>query len=103
MNTSIKLNGLTFSEKNVTNQLQILTLENRSQLLNQLNQVCLPQQKTLCTQIFNNPFRKRRDYFSLSPFVVQKTILSFAGEPKSLSNDLLIHRAKKSHEKVFYR
>ena len=40
---------------------------------------------------------------SLSPFVVHKTIMSIAGEPKSIKNlrsgDLLIQCAKESHEK----
>ena len=40
---------------------------------------------------------------SLSPFVVHKTIMSIAGEPKSIKNlrsgDLLILYAKESHEK----
>ena len=58
-------------------------------------------QKTLCSQIFNNPFRKRRDYFFFS--VVHKTIMSIAGEPKSKKNlrsgDLLIQCAKESHKK----
>ena len=40
---------------------------------------------------------------SLSPFVVHKTIMSIAGEPKSTKNlrsgDLLIQCAKESHEK----
>ena len=40
---------------------------------------------------------------SLSPFVVHKTIMSTAGEPKSIKNlrsgDLLIQCAKESHEK----
>ena len=40
---------------------------------------------------------------SLSPFVVHKTIMSIAGEPKSIKNlrsgDLLIQCAKEAHEK----
>ena len=40
---------------------------------------------------------------SLSPFVVHNTIMSIAGEPKSIKNlrsaDLLIQCAKESHEK----
>ena len=40
---------------------------------------------------------------SLSPFVVHKTIMSIAGEPKSIKNlrscDLFIQCAKESHEK----
>ena len=44
---------------------------------------------------------------SLSPFVVHKTIMSTAGEPKSIKNqrsgDPLIQCAKESHEKVYYR
>ena len=39
---------------------------------------------------------------SLSPFVVHKTIMSIAGEPKSIKNlrsgDLLIQCAKEAHE-----
>ena len=41
---------------------------------------------------------------SLSPFVVHKTIMSIAGEPKSIKNlrsgDLLIQCAKESHENI---
>ena len=52
----------------------------------------------------NNPFRKKGETISsLSPFVVHKTILSIAGEPKSIKNlrfgDLLIQCAKESYEK----
>ena len=40
---------------------------------------------------------------SLSPFVVHKTIMSIAGEPKSIKNlrsgDLLIQCAKEAHQK----
>ena len=44
---------------------------------------------------------------SLPPFVVHKTIMSIAGEPKSIKNhrsgDLLIHWQKSHTKKVYYR
>ena len=44
-----------------------------------------------------------KDISSLSPFLIHKTIMSVAGEPKSIktlrSGDLLIQCAKESHEK----
>ena len=44
-----------------------------------------------------------KDISSLSPFLIHKTIMSVAGEPKSIKNlrsgDLLIQCAKEPHEK----
>ena len=45
--------------------------------------------------------------FSLSPFLIHKTIMSVAGEPKSIktlrSGDLLIQITKESHEKNLFQ
>ena len=50
-----------------------------------------------------HPEEEMETISSLSPFVVHKTIMSIAGEPKSIKNlrssDLLIQCAKESHEK----
>ena len=47
--------------------------------------------------------KKEKDISSLSPFLIHKTIMSVAGEPKSIKNlrsgDLLIQCAKEPHEK----
>ena len=46
---------------------------------------------------------ERKDISSLSPFLIHKTIMSVAGEPKSIKNlrsgDILIQCAKEQHEK----
>ena len=94
---------LNIKKKNVTQQIQIQILKNRTQLLNQLNQVPLPLQKPyLPTFLIIHSEKEVDTISSLSPFVVHKTIMSIAGEQKSVENlrsgVLLIQFGKESYE-----
>ena len=84
--------------KNVTYQIQILTLKTRTQVLNQLIQVRLQQQQKYYVPRFLiiHSEKEGETISSLSPFVVHKTIMSIAGEPKSIKN---LMSSKESHEK----
>ena len=108
MNQTTKLHGKTNSKK----KRHIAILDTDSENSYSASQPTKSSSSSSSTSTKKKPYvprfliihsEKGETISSLSPFVVHKTILRIAGEPKSIKNlrscDLLIQCAKESHEK----